>query len=101
MDGTMQKIPKRVYTLEFKEQAVKRVQSGRSITSVAREMGLVEQTVRNWVRRSEAGKLESSAGKAVTPEEMELSRLRAEVAELREENTILRKATAYFAKDAL
>ncbi|NKN34230.1 transposase [Marichromatium bheemlicum] len=95
----MQKIPKRVYTLEFKEQAVKRVQSGRSIASVAREMGLVEQTVRNWVRRSEAGKLE--VGKAVTPEEMELSRLRAEVAELREENSILRKATAYFARDAL
>ncbi|WP_369613403.1 IS3 family transposase [Marichromatium sp. PS1] len=88
----MQKIPKRVYTLEFKEQAVKRVQSGRSIASVAREMGLVEQTVRNWVRRSEAGKLESSAGKAVTPEEMELSRLRAEVAELREENTIPAKS---------
>lgn len=68
---------------------------------MAREMGLVEQTVRNWVRRSEAGKLVASAGQAVTPEGMELSRLRAEVAELREENTILRKAPAYFAKDAL
>ncbi|AHF04562.1 transposase IS3 [Marichromatium purpuratum 984] len=97
----MQKIPKRVYTLEFKGRAVRQVRSGRSIASVAREMGLVEQTVRNWVRRGVAGKLESSAGQAVTPEEMELSPLRAEVAELREENTILRKATAYFAKDAL
>ncbi|TCW38547.1 MULTISPECIES: transposase [Marichromatium] len=60
----MQKIPKRVYTLEFKEQAVKRVQSGYNIASVACEMGLAEQTARNWLRRSEAGKLEASAGKA-------------------------------------
>jgi transposase len=37
----------------------------------------------------------------VTPEEMELSRLRAEVARLQVENAIVKKAAAYFAKDAL
>ena len=62
-------------------------------------MGLVEQTLRNWVKAAKAGKLNASGAKPVTPEEMELSRLRAENARLRMECEILKKATAYFAKD--
>ena len=37
------KIPKQAYTLEFKEQAVKRVKDGQSLAGVVRELGLVEQ----------------------------------------------------------
>jgi transposase len=48
-----------------------------------------------------ASSLNPPGGKAVTPEQMELSRVRAENARLRMENEILKKATAYFAKDAL
>ena len=40
-------------------------------------------------------------GKDITPEQMELSRLRAENIKLKRENEILKKATAYFARDAL
>lgn len=40
----MQKIPKQEYTTEFKEQAVKRVKDGKSVGTVSKEMGLVEQT---------------------------------------------------------
>ena len=43
------KIPKQEYTAEFKELAVKRVKAGQGIGAVARELGLVEQTLRNWV----------------------------------------------------
>jgi len=50
----MQKIPKREYTAEFKEQAVKRVKDGKSVGAVAKEMGLVEQTLRNWVKQFDA-----------------------------------------------
>jgi transposase len=60
-----------------------------------------EQTLRNWVKAAKAGKLDGAGSKAVTPEQMELSRLRAEVMRLKRENEILKKATAYFAKDAL
>lgn len=97
----MIKIPKQEYTAEFKEQAVKRVAEVGSIGRVATDLGLVEQTLRNWVKAAKAGKLNTTGAKAITPEQMELSRLRAENARLKLECTILKKATAYFAKDAL
>ena len=97
----MFKIPKQEYTPEFKEGAVRRVGSGQRIGAVAKDLGLVEQTLRNWVKAAKAGKLHLPGAKAVTPEQMELSRVRAENARLKMENEILKKATAYFAKDAL
>lgn len=97
----MKKIPKREYTTEFKELAVKRVKDGQSAGAVAKELGLIEQTLRNWVKVADAGKLNKPGGKEITPEQMELSRLRAEVVRLKRENEILKKATAYFARDTL
>ena len=97
----MFKIPKPEYTAEFKEVAVKRVKDGQGIAAVAKDLGLIEQTLRNWVKAAKAGKLNAAGAKKVTPEQMELSRVRAENARLRMENEILKKATAYFAKDAL
>lgn len=97
----MFKIPKQEYTAEFKELAVKRVKGGQSIAVVAKSLGLVEQTLRNWVKAAKAGKLHPPGARTITPEEMELSRMRAENARLRMENEILKKATAYFAKDVL
>lgn len=102
MEGEMRvKIPKQEYTAEFKELAVKRVNAGQGIGAVARELGLVEQTLRNWVKAAKAGKLHGAGAKAVTPEQMELSRLRAENIRLQRQVEILKKATAFFAKDAL
>jgi transposase len=97
----MFKIPKQEYTPEFKQGAVQRVTSGQSIRAVAKDLGLIEQTLRNWVKAAQAGKLNPPGAKGVTPEQMELSRVRAENARLKMENEILKKATAYFAKDAL
>lgn len=90
----MQKIPKQEYTAEFKEQAVKRVKDGKRVSAVAKEMGLVEQTLRNGVKAFAVGTL-NGAGAA------QVSRLRAENARLKREVDILKKATAYFARDAL
>ncbi|MEJ8852669.1 hypothetical protein [Variovorax rhizosphaerae] len=53
------------------------------------------------VKATQAGKLAGAGAKPVTPEPMELSRLRAENARLKMHVDILKKATAYFAKDAL
>jgi len=96
----MKRIPKKEYTAAFKEQAVAMVKSGKLVPEVARALGLVEQTLRNWVKAAAQGKLHEGA-KEVTPEQMELSRLRAENSRLKLEVEILKKATAYFAKDAL
>ena len=88
------KLPKQAYTTEFKEQAVKRVTDGQSISAVVKELGLGDQTLRNWLKAAAVGKLRGAGSKEVTPEEMELSRLRAENLRLKRENEILKKATA-------
>ena len=95
------KIPKQAYTTEFKELAVKRIKDGQSVSVVCKELGLSDQTLRNWIKAATEGKLSGAGGKVVTPEEMELSRLRAENLRLKRENEILKKATAYFARDVL
>jgi transposase len=87
----MFKIPKQEFTAEFKELAVKRVKSGQSVGMVARELGLVEQTLRNWVKAADRGQLNPPGAKIITPEQMELSHLRAENAKLRMECEILKK----------
>ena len=92
----MKKIPKREYTAEFKEQAVKHAQA-MGIVVAAKELGLVEQTLRNWVKASAAGKLTAPGTKPVTPEQMELSRLRAENAQLKMHVDILKNAHRGFA----
>ena len=97
----MFKVPKQVYTAQFKLAAVQRVNDGQGIAVVARELGISEQTLRNWVKAGESGKLNAKAGKPVTPEQMELSRLRAENKRLQMELEIAKKAAAYFAKDLL
>lgn len=63
---------------------VKRVRDGLLVESAAKELGLVEQTLRNWVKATDAGKL-NSVEKVVTQEQMELSSLRSEVARLKRE----------------
>ena len=95
------KIPKPAYTAEFKELAVKRVKEGLTAGTVAKERGPIEQTLRNWVKAADTGKLNGAGAKPVTPEQMELSRLRAENVRLKREVEILKKATAYFAQDTL
>ncbi len=79
--------------------AVKRVKAGLSIGAVAKDLGLIDQTLRNWVKADAAGKLNGPGAKVVTPEQMELSRVRAENIRLKRECEILKKATAYFARD--
>ena len=87
------------YTLEFKQEGVRLVESGQSISEAARSLGIVEQTLSNWVKAHRAGKLEETSGrKTVTAEQMEISRLRAELARVKMERDILGKATAFFAK---
>ena len=79
----------------------KRVKAGQTAGAIAKELGLIEQTLRNWVKAFDAGKLNGPGTKQVTPEQMELSRVRAENVRLRRELEIVKKAAAYFAKDAL
>ena len=86
------------YTLEFKQDAVRLAQGGESIAAAARTLGVVDQTLFSWVKAHRQGKLKGAEGKPVSAEQMEISRLRAELTRVKRERDILGKATAYFAK---
>src|SRR5664279_5692346 len=80
------------YTLEFKQEAARLVESGQSQAAAARSLGVVEQTLGNWVREHRAGTLKGASSKpAVTAEQMENSRLRAELARVTMERDIWEK----------
>jgi transposase len=90
---------RRTFSTQFKEEAVKLViESSRPIAAVARELGVGEATLGNWVntyRREHAGE-----EPALTINERErLRQLEREARELRMENEFLKKAAAYFARD--
>jgi len=98
----MKRVPKVTYTLEFKLEALRRVRGGEAVRKVAREIGVPEQSIRNWVKAQAEGRLGGAEkGKPITPEQMEISRLRAENARLKMEMEIVKKAAAYFARESL
>ena len=61
------------YTLEFKQEAVRLVESGQSVASASRSLGVVEQTLSHWVKAHRARTLKAVAGNgSVTAEQMEI-----------------------------
>ena len=90
---------KKNYSPEFREEAVKMViETSRPIAQVARELGIVEGTLGNWVntyRREHAGE----EPPLTLNERARLRELERETRELKIENDFLKKAAAYFAKD--
>lgn len=86
------------YPSEFKAEAVRLYRnSGRSLKEIAGDLGVSTNSLRVWVRREETD--EPQPGKLGEHDIEELKRLRREVRILREEREILRKATAFFAKE--
>lgn len=90
-----------LYTLAYKLEAVRLVQGGQSVPTTAKVLGIPAQSLGNWVRLSKKGQLQGTGDKPVTSEQMELARLRAELSRVKMERDILKKATAYFARETL
>ncbi|MDY0331857.1 MAG: IS3 family transposase [Thiomonas sp.] len=86
------------YTLEFKQEAVRLVEGGQSIAAAARTLGVVDQTLFNWVKAARLGKLSGADSKVVSAEQMEISRLRAELARVKMERDILGKSDGVLRK---
>ena len=78
------------YTLEFKLEAVRLVKGGQDVGVTAKMLGMPKQTLGNWVRLSEKGQLRGAGDKPVSAEQMELARLRAELARVKMERDILK-----------
>jgi transposase len=70
---------------------------GQSLAAVSKILGIAAQTLHNWVKTERQGHLPGQ-GKPVDAQQMELARLRAQLARVTMERDILEKATAYFAK---
>jgi transposase len=95
----MERLPRKVYTYEFKMEAVRLVESGQRIAEAAQSLGVVEQTLSNWIRAHHAGKLTANGrGSKLTAEQIEIRQLRAELARVKMERDILGKAAAYFSR---
>ena len=89
------------YTLEFKLEAVRLVDTGLTLAAAARSLGMSDQTLLNWVKAHRQGRLTGADIKPVTPEQMEISRLRAELTRVKMERDISKKAAAHFARASL
>ena len=97
----MTKRKRRQFTPEFKADAVKLVRSGgRSIVQTAKDLDLAETALRGWIRQAEIEAGEGPPGALTQAEREELVRLRREVKRLQMERDILKKATAFFAKES-
>jgi len=87
------------YPPEFRARIVELARAGRTPNSLAKEFGVTDMSIRNWLRQADLDAGRRSDG-LTTEEKQELARLRKENARLREERDILEKATAWFAREA-
>ena len=102
METTERRKPRvrRSFTPEFKAEIVELCQRGdRSIGQVARDFDLTETAVREWVRQAERDSGSRSDGGLTSAERQELAVLRRENRQLREDLGVLKRATAFFAKE--
>jgi transposase len=90
-----------VYDPAYKLEVCKQVESGAAtVKEISRETGISENTIYGWLNRYHKNKEKPFVGSGyILPENEELVRLRREVKNLREDNEILKKAAAYFAKN--
>jgi transposase len=85
------------YPPDFRAEAVRLVLSGVAVSQVSKDLGVNDQTIRNWVKQHQVdhGKAEG----LMTTELEELRQLRRENRVLRQERDILKKAAAFFANE--
>ena len=92
---------RRRFTREFKFEAVKLIRErGVSYTQASQDLGVHPTQLRHWVKAFAEDPAQAFPGHGqMKPEQLEIERLRREVAKLKAERDILKKAAAYFAKD--
>jgi transposase len=98
----MERIPNAFYTKELREEAVKLVtEGGLNIPEAGRRLSIAPSTLRYWVTVSREGKLKDvgNTQKPLTEMEMELARVKRDLAQVKMERDFLKKAAAYFARE--
>src|SRR6185312_2312076 len=94
---------RRKFSREFKLEAVRLVKDrGVAVAQAARDLDVHENVLRKWVRELSTDPQHAFPGHGqLKPEQQEIDRLRKEVAKLKAERDILKKAAAYFAREAI
>lgn len=96
----MSQKPRRIFTDEQKAEAVRIVgQSGKSISQVAKEMGLTESALRKWVKQAKIDHQSDPQGQLTSAERQELNELRRDLKRIQMERDFLKKAATFFAKE--
>ena len=92
---------RRKFTNEFKREAVKlATQPGVPLTKVAAELGVERSVLRRWILNTQGGRYEPTPGKPLKSDtQAELEQVKRELARVKMERDILKKALGYFAKD--
>jgi len=91
---------RREFSPEYKDEAVKLVvNTGRPVATVARDLGINEQTLGRWVNLFKS-RQEDAGGPLLETERAELARLRKENADLKMDRAFLKKASLFFAQEA-
>jgi transposase len=99
-DRTRTKRPRRSFTDEFKDGAVRLVlDEGKSISEVGRDLDVMQSVVGTWVKHARADRTKGKTG-LTSEERAELAKLKKENRQLRLERDILKKAAAFFAKES-
>ena len=93
-------MPQTRFTTEFQDEAVRLVEtSGRSRREIAQDLGIGLSTLRHWIDRHREREIDDPPAERQEDMVAELKRLRRENEILRQEREILKKATAFFAKE--
>lgn len=95
------KKPRRAFDAAFKLQVVKMIkQQGLSIGQVCKDMNLVDSAVRRWLTQFDAEMVgRPGIGKPLTTEQQRIRQLETENRQLKSDNDLLKKASAFFARE--
>ena len=97
----MAKRKRRVFTAEFKADAVRLVRvGGKTVAEVTKQFDLTETCLRDWLRRAEVDAERGPPDALTTAERAELVELRRRLKRVEMERDILKKATAFFARES-
>ena len=97
-----QRIPRRVFTAEFKREAIKLVtEQGLRLAEASRKLDVGTKSLRTWMEQHERGTLKASLGASkLTADQQRIRELERELAIAKMERDILKKATAFFARES-
>ena len=98
----MKRIPRRIFTEEFKREAIKLVtEQGLTMAEAGKKLDIATKSLRTWVAPLERGELKASLGASkLTTDQQRIRELERELAIAKMERDILKKATAFFARES-